>query len=605
MKRLRIVAFLAPVVCCAMWQAPSAISWLGTEPPPPASSGVVSGYMLGSPLASTLSTRPALEMHWPGFGSGGPPPMPAPPDFAGFVAQIFKITSGASPILAMSMGLESITVIDSFTPTTDVMIDDDLVLAGKTGVPYALLQPGTHGWVAIEFTVNETELKQEIESNPGIELAQAIADAVKDKDLGGSVFSFVVPDSNTELLPQEFESVKSIAAADLGVSQGDQLQGVDLHAVLFYTDLSHYTAVFSTHSSHLPACIYFTLRVDYVTQFADQLKQQWGLGDVTLDAATIFMSRWTNHGWQPPTVYRTAASLGISTKPGSGPAHDLDGNLIIIDGLAIDAAIPGTLGSDKIMFSLDAKNDPDPADQFRFAIRQQAPPPPRRVIVPNRTGGYGSLGKMTKAGAAHGDFCQLDPVLRGRRERKLGQLPPQTSLGSGFVVDDFSIARRLKPDGAYTPPRSGSNGDPQDNNAPPAGVNGDPAGVAEEALAVASYRWNAQVDRKQPVMRTCMSWPDGAPAPGATAWLRYGVIDDLAKYVETPASVPVVWHVKPGVAYNGAPLVQDLDLPTDGLLLPPPNHNHPGPRTLRAYAAQWYLEANGKLYTSPLSVLRF
>lgn len=561
----------------------------------------LAGLLLGSPLAITSNRGAGISMKLAGFTPGEPatwPPELTRPTFDTLVANMLDGTNiavpAASPILAMSLGVDVI-VVQTKTLEAGEWLDD----ASAVGMPVAVLDtPGHHGWYAIEFSVDGSLLA-------GADLAPDVAVAVARQEVDATVFSYVLPGSDLAMLPLEWETVRSLAPDDLGLTSRDQIHALNLHAGVYQTNLVLYPEVFAERAIPTQPWVYFTLRPEFLTgDVPERLRNGWGLADLP-DSGTIYRTNWFNGRWTRPDLYRRWSDLGLSAL-----AH-----APIIDGLAIDGEETGDVRDDEILFSLAHTAGYGVPAEMQVQYVPWAGGPPRRVVVPLPPwpGRYGSLGKRMRAGRGIGDFCTGDPWNTAKISAK--------ELQSDFLPDDFFIARRLETDEAHVlparlrlPPAARTRADLQPGRLPedsasrhrvhPSLVGGShrvlvpgresTVNVPELALAISGFRQHLDGRAK---MRVCFSWPEPRAASGvATIW--HGTADNVFAPVFVWDPVPITR------SYAGAPMTLDLELGNDGLLLPPPAVS-PGPNRTKARIVKWTLVANGQTFVSPVAALRY
>ena len=501
--------------------------------------------MLGAPVAVTTTSEPGIRVKRPGFVAGPPPASLSLAPFDQLPKDILSgiaVAPGESALRAISLGLEVFLVKEISLAVGDPV--DGIPVSAPTTI--LLMEVGGHGWAAIGFTVDDSQLG-------GHPLAPAIAGAKGAGELDRSVFAYALPMSAGEWVPAEDESVIASGPAPLLLAAGDAIHALDMHIALYETDLAKYAQYFTTRPLPPKPCVYFTLRPEFVQAHEAALEQAWGIADV--NTATIFMTEPVGGTWATPTVYLTFPQLHLLGTAGLLPE---------IDGLAINAVVAGKIdAADEILLSLAAApgGTGNPADQVLYTRHGGGPvlEPPRRVVVRRRPTGYGSLGGQMRAGLGLGDFCTADPF--GSVDQPWG-----TPL-----LDDFYIARRLA---ASTIPAPGP------------------------ALSIGAHRHR---DGETIFMRSFMSWPDALEKSGK-ATVRSGRMLDLKLGVDEPGNL--VWDQSQVLTYHGEPLVFDRKLPTNGLLRAGPPPAEPPPH-VPACIVQWFLEAGGKQYRSPIAALRY
>lgn len=508
------------------------------------------GFLMASPMGVTSALSPDILMKPAGIVPGPPPNLPPNLPAPAFDQLVQSLLVGLpqepteSPLLAMSLGTDVIAV----TPTyiTQGQFDDHP--PSPTGT-YPVLELGDHGWYAIEFTVNSSELG----SNP--DLAPDIGVAC---ERDGSVFAFVLPESAVEFLPPGKDSARVLSPQMLGLpTQDDHLHAMNMHMGIYYTDLAEYDNVFTTRPVPDNPSVFFSLRPEFIAEVgAGVIAEAWGLGNKQeVHGGVIFRTDWQNESWTSPSVYATATSLGLP---------NADQKDYVFDGLAIDTKNTASPQDDELLFSLreTATVEVPPADQV---LHVKPGDPPLRIVI-RKSGKYGVLGQQLRAGRGIGDFCTADPwvyaypELRGAQFLRARPEAAASFQNAPLLVDDFLIARRLNP------------------------------GVAPQ-LSVSAFR--AVVDSR-PVMRLCGS--SRLDLPGAkVATIRWSRIADLTR----PGQIN--WHPdhQAEIRYAGRPFTFDVQLPPDG---------HLGTGTqdrLHAFVMQWSVTADGVTYWSPIAALRY
>ncbi|MFY9341723.1 MAG: hypothetical protein WAT39_04495 [Planctomycetota bacterium] len=501
------------------------------------------GYLLGVPVGVTTTAEPAIRVKLPGFG----PYEPATATLAPFDRLPGDLLG---PNVTMGPG-------DS--PFLATSMGLEVLTVTMTAAGEAVLEVGLHGWTAIAFTVNGAALGND-------PLSPGVQNALDRGEIDRSVFGWCLPMSEIEGLTIEKESVRLMAPDALGLEPGDGIDAMDMHMALYHSDLLDYAHHFTTSRLTSDMWVYFTLRPQFLATVvaqqsaAKRLATHWQMS--TVDSSTIYMTQWSGGSWTTPIVYRTWEALGLSAW-----------NRVPIDGLAIDAVVAGTPDvRDTILFSLAGPVPllADTAAQILHASPSAAPGPPRRVRTRLPTGGYGSLGQQLGAGVGVGDFCTGDPV--GRFRQASGML----------LLDDFFVARRLGPP-------------------PPTAAGLLPAPRGKLALASSAYRIRHRGPFGEvPGLRSCMSWPRHGRGARGTAEIHWGT---MADYQGGAGSIS--WTGSMPIPYEGKPLSYDLDLPKGGLLR---RVGAPAPRpeeTTKAFVTQWFLEVDGRLYRSPICVMRY
>jgi hypothetical protein len=479
------------------------------------------GFQLGAPSGMTTNTDGAIHIDCAGFGD--PCTTPAPQDFENAPAQWLAGTgwmAKASPVLAMSLGMDRFEV---------------------QGDPAFLILRYNSQWLAVLFTANKDEIPEEDVAEP--ETPTDIKTAWWDNTLDGSVFSYKIPEEESDTIPPQEWPMRALGPEDLGLD-GAKIQGFNMHMALYRTDL--WGPGSSYFPSEKPTCtptIFFVLSPEFLDSAEESEPTvyarvgEWFGGDVP-NSHTILRSTstpgtpWT---WSTPQVFLKGEDLKIVI--GSVPAT--------IDGLAMYVPDLANLEARdaKILFSTREAIE---SDQVRYveATGGSSVPNPRRVHVATLGGGSAPLGSRLGGHRGLGDFCTHDP--------------------GSFVnpvqhwFDDYLTARRVPLDQPKNP------------------------------LEVSGFR---QLVRGEPAMVTCMSWRRKERAFG-TAKVEWriqapfrpdvgvggGVWTDFHKFTYT--GEPLSWPISLGIPYG-----EFADE--------------------RAMIAQWTLWVRGKEYKSKYVTLRF
>lgn len=350
------------------------------------------GILQGAPMSFNTNNHHGICYKEAGF------PLPdctqgQNPDFARVPSDwLGGSTPQTSPILAMSMGIDVISV-----QTKNLVPGDELdgVPVGSP-IPVAVANlNGGHGWMAFLFSVHGPLTGTE-------PLAPAVEAAAICGELDRTVFQYVIPGS---VLGDEDLVLRALGPVELDLSPIDKIQAMNMQMTFFHAGVVTPPPPNQYFSRPLPnpvgTRIYFTLHPDVITSppFVG-----WFESPSQASSATIFESDWNGSNWSHPTVFRTFAQLTLQRSE-------------VIDGLAID-----TVGDLEILFSTQAAPIDD---QLQYLSGDE-----RRPFVvdlpPTGTGKFGRGAKRMKSRRGIGDFCIADPWAR--------------EFGAE-VIDDYIVAR--------------------------------------------------------------------------------------------------------------------------------------------------------------------
>lgn len=487
------------------------------------------GFTSGSPMVVILDGDRTPRTKGPGFSTfEAMPRIPGRPDFRSLPPLLAN-----AQILSMSIGMETINVLAPNTNPT---------------VAFPLIDP-EHGWIALLYA-----------TNPG-DAGPLTPDSVLEKEgerseLGGSLFSFLMPGSSLELLSQEDEATLAMSASTTGLDN-EAILAVDFHMALYGLDPEFLSSTALTRPLPDEPTFYFTLEPPFPSSVLP-----WYGAPANESGATILQTTWnkTSRTWSIPTVWKLWSEFEAVARTNR------------IDGLAIDDGGDPNSGSVELLYSLDGSESVD--DQLIYSrvgertgtngtIRK------RRYSVPNG-GGPVPVPRRVGSGRSLGGTCVVDPIGI--------QIP-----ASDRRIDEFAIARR----------------DPVD----PSG----PLGSVPLALAPSGYRdWvPPRVPGSRGGFPTFMTFMNG-PKTSGTA-----VVSFFVQTFGTTLSGELGWIDQPvlttrRIRYRGHPISASIPIPTragpcSALGGPSEPSTRSGLFGCERIVAQWHLE-EGATVASPSTI---
>ena len=356
------------------------------------------GPLMGAPVA--VATPSGIEVKLSGFADVASPVGGSGPDFA---AISDAIRASGLQIQAMSLGIDVINV--------DTTIVDGHAIPAFSDIT----------WVALMFSVNP----EEIDATEATEIADRIG--AEGDAMGRTVFSYVLPGSDLDLVPPEVDTIRALGASELGLTSSEEIAGLNIHIALYGLDASlgesGSSGVISRPLLAEPT-LYFTL--DKASVDKSKAAAMW---DGAPSSATILKVTWNSStsNWSAPSVYRKWSEIhGLSSSDS-------------IDGLAIDDRGSTVDDDDFVLFSLSKlSSDSDPHRQLLFVTEsvKDSTDGKMRVLqysVLSESGDPEGVGEKLGTAKAVGDFCVVDPTLPqaagtsnvdeyvvGGRERRVG-----------------------------------------------------------------------------------------------------------------------------------------------------------------------------------------